>query len=265
MTCSSRPASRLADDVAHPSVTLERRVCREVAEVARSPRGGLDPLDDAEALIHRYEQRPILLLARAQRRLGAHRFGGLGGGAVEARDPARRVAQRRPGEGEVAHRPVGPPPRERRRPVDEVLRLARQHGLRERAVLVPDLREEVGVRRAETAWVLGAEDRDIAVVVERGERRPPGDVDRLPRGKEEFGRGPQGRRPGLNGSERRLSPVVRTDARAHLAPAGGPPCPRQPGHRRPLRVPPLAALHGAPLLGRAQAHPSTPATGGGRG
>ena len=86
--------------------------------------------------------------------------------------------------------------------------------------LVPDLRPDVAQRHAHRRRVLGAQHRDVGVVVDRDEVGAPEDADRVAGLEADRGRGLQRARPALDGSQRCGTPIVRPQEGAALAAPG---------------------------------------------
>jgi hypothetical protein len=67
-----------------------------------------------------------------------------------------------------------------------MLRFTPHRRLDDGAILIPDLGKQLLVGLAQGVRMLDAENRNVAVVVERCERRTPSDIDRLARAKHEI-------------------------------------------------------------------------------
>src|SRR2546429_7763922 len=94
-----------------------------------------------------------------------------------------------------------------------------EDALQHRVDDAPDLAPALAPRSPEPARVLGdSEDRDVGVVVEGGERRfPPPDDDRVTRPEADSDGGLEVLRPRGERTHRRLRPIQRAGALAHLA------------------------------------------------
>ncbi len=135
---------------------------------------------------------------------------------------ARLVAHRHEGERDrhVVRRRLGPAPPERVDLLGLRDRLTRPHAIVHRLGEVAHLGPARVRGLPEPLRMLAAEERDVAIVVELDELRPPEDDGGEAEGEHGRGRRAETLRPRLDGSERGGGPVVRAAARAQLAGAG---------------------------------------------
>jgi hypothetical protein len=194
------------DEFAHPAASgmaeaglpLEGGVHFDEAIVLRPARGIEFHFDDAETHVDGIEESVVAkgdALCRPDLRRG------FGCGADEPGDRAALIPQRRPRKGEEAGRHFTP--HQRHGPVDEVLRFAGERGRDDGTEFFENLRPEFFVREAESLRMLGPENRNAGIVVQRGEFGAPGDIAWLARGQHDLGRLCQRRRPFLQWPQRR--------------------------------------------------------------
>jgi hypothetical protein len=157
-------------------------------------------------------------------------LGGLGCRAVEAGRISRFVAQCRVREGEVADRQIAAAQRDRQ--IDEMLRVAGERRHHDWLEVRPDFLPKLRKGYAEARGMLRADDRKIAVVVQRCKLGAVGDINRLGRAQHQPYRGFEFRRPALRRTQRGAAPVVGADQGPHLAAATQE---RQYVHIRPRR------------------------------
>ena len=214
-------AHRLAHGVAEIGLPLEGGVDVEEAIVDRPIRRIEDHLDDAEALIDRVEQLAVLRRAVFRARRSCRPCIGVDRGAEEAGDPAVIVAQRRTAPAvrpSVAVRAGG----EGDGPVHEIPRFAGHDRPQDVAVLAPAFRPDAAVGLAKGLRMPFPNEQTQRIIVQGRVPGAPGHISRQARIEHEVNGVAQGGRPGVEGSERRISPVVGADQCRHLSLLEGP-------------------------------------------
>ena len=103
---------------------------------------------------------------------------------------------------------------------EEGAAFARQHRAVQRRELLLQFRPGVAERNAERVRMLLAEHRQIAVVVDEDEVRPPAHRHRELRGEDRRDDQLEARRPAFARAERRARPIVAGDPRGHFATQG---------------------------------------------
>src|SRR5690606_68114 len=149
---------------------------------SKQPRqlGGIaDPtgfhLDLEDADFGCLDREPQPLLAFVQRPLSEDAVGRFGRCTIKAFHIAGIVSQWRPGKSEPADRPLRSTA-DLQWTVHAMLSLPRQRRLHQRLEIVPYICPDLPQWPSKSARVLGAEDRNVAVIVERHELWAPGDI-----------------------------------------------------------------------------------------